>query len=129
MKYFDSNGKHNFIDQNNLFVGYESDQSCCEQADWFIDDAPRLDSIPDNCANYQVDELPGFVFDPGYFKTLDPPHLDSGGLAIFRLVNAEGEEQYLHLFNCQNGYYGHGFKFAVGDTSLLPKALLQEGTL
>lgn len=41
--------------------------------------------------------------------------LDAGGMVAFKLVNGAGDEKYLHLFNCHNGYYGHGFEFKVGD--------------
>ena len=127
MKYFEHNEKYNFVDGNNVFVGYDSYQSCCEQASWFMAETPVRDAEPDE--HYQPAELPGFMFDTDWFESHDPPALDAGGLAIFRLVNADGDEWFLHIYNCHNGYYGHGFEFAVGDVSLLPQGLLRSGSL
>jgi hypothetical protein len=36
MKKFEDNGKINFVDENNVFMGYDMERSCCEVADWFI---------------------------------------------------------------------------------------------
>ena len=36
MKVFDRDGKVNFVDENNVILGYDMNQNCCEDADWFI---------------------------------------------------------------------------------------------
>ena len=36
MKIFEDNIKVNFVDENNVFVGYDMRQSCCEQAGYFF---------------------------------------------------------------------------------------------
>lgn len=113
MKFFERDGKYNFVDLNNAFVGFDSTQDCCENADWFIADTPQED------ANFNGDcpqELPGYTFDPDYFHEVENPgHVSDGGMVIFRLTSTNGIiEKYLHLFNCHNGYYGHGFTFEVG---------------
>jgi hypothetical protein len=118
MKYFNRDGKHNFVDLNNVFVGYDSGQDCCENADWFIAEAVDVD--PDICASLnQPQELEGFIFDPTFFVEASPESLDAGGVVIFRLVNSEGRAKYLHLFNSHNGYYRHGFEMDICGASFL----------
>jgi hypothetical protein len=38
-------------------------------------------------------------------------------MVIFRITDGAAEK-FVHLFNCHNGYYGHGFGFKVGDTMI-----------
>lgn len=55
-------------------------------------------------------------FDPDYFVEAEAGrNLDGGGMVIFRLTHkTDDKHQYLHLFNCHNGYYGHGFTMTIG---------------
>jgi len=119
--------KHNFIDENNVFVGFDSEQSCCEIADWFISD--KIETImPDPLPKEDV--LDGWTFDQQFFEKRDflkysdmnANALDSGGMVIFRIVN-NGEEKFLHLFNCHNGYYGHGFSMEIGGLKVMEGSL------
>jgi len=114
MRIFEKDGKHNFVDENNVYVGYDSGQDCCEHADWFISDEAFL-STPEFLKNYgPVSELlkpsilNGWVFDIDFFNEMNIENPESCSMAIFRLVK-EKEQKFLHLFNCHNGYYGHGF--------------------
>lgn len=45
MKIFESKDecKINFVDENNVFLGYSMGQDCCEYAEWFISDDPQND--------------------------------------------------------------------------------------
>ena len=117
MKIFDQKqgwrSKVNFVDANNLFVGYDTDQCCREHADWFIADAPKS-TIEDQ--EKELEEMPGWIFDRDYFKEVfNDREFDGGSMVIFRITK-DGKEKFLHLFNCHNGYYGHGFTFGVGET-------------
>ena len=102
--------KVNFIDHNNVGVGYDMQQSCCEHADWFISKTEQEDI---NGGNFRDDlseeQLRYYTFDINYFVEVDAPGLDEGGMVRFKLNNLHGEVAYLHLFNSHNGYYGHGF--------------------
>ena len=124
MKIFESNknteweDKVNFVDENNVFVGYDLGQDCCENANWFIADAPK-NEILENDKSRDVSE---YQFDTSYFKRIDgsgyageTSYIDGGGMVIFRLKAKNKPDIYLHLFNCQNGYYGHGFEAKIGD--------------
>ena len=119
-KYEFNTEKINFVDVNNVFVGYSTDTDCCEYADWFISDKESNEIIE---RVEELDELPDYIFDVDYFEEVTgTSELDMGGMVRFRLVNGDSEK-FLHLFNCHNGYYGHGFSFGVNET------LLREGCL
>ena len=45
MKILEIGEKINFIDENNVFVGYDLGQNCCENASWFI-------SLDDYCEDH-----------------------------------------------------------------------------
>jgi hypothetical protein len=100
-------GKVNFVDSNNVFVGFDTDQSCCEHAGWFIDLEKKSEEQDHTC---DLDDLGNYVFDVDFFEKIDGgDHFDGGGMVIFRLVNGN-KEAFLHLYNVQNGYYSHGFE-------------------
>lgn len=120
MKCFEQNSKVNFIDEKNVCVGYDMDQCCCENADWFVAAMPTA-SI--GHADTDVTEWPGFIFDTEYDSPeLACDELDEGGMVVFRLTNG-ADELFLHLYNCQNGYYSHGFEFKDGEKTLKSGAL------
>ena len=122
MKIFDATEKKfwgekvNFLDRNNVLLGYNMDQDCCENADWY------LANEPDAKSGHQLREgLDDYVFDVEYFKDTsdtanqDDYGLDDGGAVEFKLT-ADGEpDLYLTIFNSHNGYYGHGFKWTKDD--------------
>ena len=116
--------KVNFVDENNVFVGYDMRQSCCEHADWFI--SIKYDTSTkknyDNIAKFikrisvklSAKQLEKFVFDKTFRDSFAFDY--GGGGEIFRIVNIKNnKEYYLTLYNCHNGYYSHGFEFGEGD--------------
>ena len=114
--------KVNFVDENNVFVGYDLGQHCCEDADWFIDY-----SISSNIENERESDTPlvnvarlvkDYVFDASFFKEItERDDLHDGAMAVFKLVSSSKEDLYLHLYNIHNGYYSHGFEVKVkGET-------------
>lgn len=129
MKIFEKDSKVNFVDTNNVLVGYDMNQCCCENADWFISD-----SVPMNQEEPSVNECGVFYASMKHIFELDDtvfdqhwkePNgagltgLDNGGSRTFRIVNERnGFECYLTLFNCHNGYYSHGFTVEVGGRTI-----------
>ena len=113
MKIFDSrNGwssKVNFVDENNLVVGYDMSQGCCEVANWYIADQV---TNRDPEKSYEEGAFEGFVFDPDFFEDVDGNY-DAGGCVAFKLVKENANPLYLHIYNSHNGYYGHGFSFQI----------------
>lgn len=117
MKIFDiDNGywetKVNFVDENNVVVGYDLTQNCCEWAGWFLSYGEET-SARNNDLDREIVET--YQFDPQYFFTVsNDTNLDYGGLVRFRLVSEGKSDIFLHLFNSHNGYYSHGFSIDVG---------------
>lgn len=110
-------GKVNFIDSENVILGYDLYQSCCEDAFWVISKSEDGSNplFRGDETETQLIELDGYVFDPDYFKgetQEDRDHEDN--FAIFKLVkfNKPQESLYIRLENHHNGYYSHGFKFS-----------------
>jgi len=112
MELFDREEKINFVDKNNVVLGYDTDQQCCENAGWFLADQPT-DHIIEEESVLDWDE---WNFDPEYFQETGIGS-DEGCMAIFRLVNGE-KQKFLHLFNCHNGYYSHNFVFTNNNEIL-----------
>ena len=116
MKIFDRDDKVNFVDKNNVLVGYDMGQSCCEHADWFISEKKENRIRDDNYNSIKrlIPNIEKFVFDTKFFEQVDSPDLDDGGMVRFRL-KYDRKELFLHLFNNHNGYYSHGFEFRIND--------------
>ncbi len=107
MKVFDRDYKVNFVDDNNVLVGFDYSKSCCESFGWALLNEPP--TIEPETGENGIDP-DGYQFDTGFFSS-ECPHgifLDEGGTAMFRLTK-DDSEIFLFLWNCHNGYYGHGF--------------------
>ncbi len=108
----------NFVDSNNVFVGYGMQQDCCEFAGWFISSQPEKtftqNMMEGKCPENKFD-VSEYVFDPNYHEVYKVSRVDSSYediyVAVFKLVHKNKPPLFLHLFNEHNGYYGHGFTF------------------
>lgn len=108
--------KVNFVDENNVLVGFDNHDDCCAQGGWFIADTKEAWLHKD--FKEEAMEFPGFVFDAAYFKELDVPKEEyEGGAVQFRLVK-DGEQKFLTLYNFHNGYYSRGFEMSHGKEAL-----------
>ena len=108
----------NFVDENDVFVGFVDESMCCEEHGYFIIDECRDDLSITEVRQLSCDErgvaveLDGYVFDTTFNKGTDL--LDGFcecEMPTFRLTNGEGKEKFLCLYNLHNGYYSHGFEF------------------
>lgn len=119
MKYFDKDGRYNFVDDNNRFIGFSNSQSCCESFGWMLSrEVPTNDQIENQEHNgIDADKM---QFDPEFFH--DSADGEYAGGVTFKLVDGE-DVAYLTLFNHHSGYYGHGFEFKDGDKAI------QDGSL
>lgn len=117
MKTFESDGRINFVDDNNVLVGFDNSACCCEDFGHFFSKAPPERDVP--CEKIEAD-TDGFNFDQEYFKATPPDtgSYDDGGMATFRLSNGHGDELFLTIFNHHNGYYLHGFSLEVGGETV-----------
>lgn len=124
VKFFEKNGKYNWVDKNNRFVGFENGQCCCEDAGWEITSFDPLNTpFVKATQGYNVvlnrdTDLTRVerAIDSLYFVDVDPKHhedsaiYDEGFAVIFTLKHSyTGTLYYLRLFNIHNGYYAHGF--------------------
>lgn len=108
MKIFDKNNKINFVDTNNVFVGYDLEQKCCE------------------CTFYKLsshDNLDDYVFDTEYFNLHEVDDNSNEYGCSFRLICPGKKDIYLSLYNVHNGYYAHGFKMQQKGNILFSGAL------
>jgi hypothetical protein len=127
MRYFCSSNsfwatKVNFVDDNNVLVGYDFAGNCCENFGWYIydkvghtngEDPVFSDSINEKALNESLKE---WTFDTAFFDRLtNDKSYDEENIAVFRLVNGDNE-LFLHLYNSHNGYYHHGFDFSKDGT-------------
>jgi len=104
MKMFDRDGKINFVDENNVYLGYDTREQCCEDFGWFVSD----DKVT-TCAGIEEgvqEDLDGWCFDREFFEhvTLDVDTDDDkyGEMVIFRIVNGDAQK-FIHLYNSHNG--------------------------
>ena len=108
------NASVNFVDENNVVVGYDLSQQCCEEADYyFAVGKPTLEhSIVPN-----KDVLLDYRFDTSFYETIDD------NAVSFKLKCPYLEDLYLVLYNNHNGYYSHGFDMKVGNMTIKEGAI------
>ena len=97
---FEEGSKINFVDSNNILVGFDYQTSCCEDYGYFF--ADTLDAEEGD----EVLEGEGWVFESSFMHTTAKDVETE--IAVFKLVNGD-QTKYLHLYNTHNGYYSHGF--------------------
>lgn len=144
MKIFTKDNTHwenkvNFVDENNVYFGYDMNGQCCEQYGWFVADKISIPNTweefdgkyrePYQDVNAINKELVDFVFDTSYFNEFHSQELNQKlgndlTMVILRIVNQDhSKEKFIHVYNCHNGYYSHGFEFKDNENSI------QEGSI
>ena len=116
MKIFEQGYKVNFVDKNNVFVGYDLETRCCEDAGYFISSEIESYHYDIDCSNKFV--INEYMFDQDFFQKVESEDLDAGGQVVFKIVCENKPDLYLSIFNAHNGWYSHGFKFGVEDKVL-----------
>ena len=112
----DSNRPHqkiNFVDSNDVIVGFNIETDCCEQSGFYI-----TPEISETIAFEKDEEIPncdGYIFDINFFKEINCGKCGDNfeNMVIFRLIKNNSHDLYLHLFNYHNGYYYHGFYLEI----------------
>lgn len=107
-------GKVNFVDDNNVFVGYDMGLCCCEEFGWYIEDQ-LTEYTHDRPVGHVDFDADGYVFDREYFVKCRMRLLFEGAMVVFKLICEGSPNKYLHIYNSQNGYYDHGFEFKADD--------------
>ena len=114
----------NFVDDNNVLVGYDWESQCCEGFDYLLSYTPGpRDEDTD------IDHE-GYNFDVAYDEdsddkapTEDKDEYDYGNDVTFRLSKEDKPYIYLVLTNSHNGYYSHGFDMKKDDKIIQSGAL------
>ena len=89
----------NFVDENNVLVGFETSQHCCESIAWYF--------LDHDGEHIEPPELEGVLFDPS--RDAREEHDGDTHRVRFPLVDTRGKRQLtLVLENIHNGYYAHG---------------------
>lgn len=103
-------GRFNYVDKNNVLVGFDMNPDCCENFGSKItdtlDDIKNAPEIPDS-------GMEPYVFDTRFRQDNLYPDTDSGGSVTFKLTARGRKPRYLTFWNHHNGYYSHGFHFMV----------------
>jgi len=95
----------NLIDGNNVFVGYDYDQDCCENFGYYFQEADgtKLDQDPNL-------ENAFFTLKHKDVSISDEQWDEWYGIA-FEIKLQTGEMIWFTIYNEHNGYYSHGFDF------------------
>lgn len=128
MKYFYSNTKvdgwnyqkYNWVDDNNVLVGYSDEQCCCENVGYWYKLNPILDNeiIYDTITDdIEESELETYNFDPTY-NVESFTDITETYVCNFKLVSEGKPDVYLVLYNYHNGYYAHGFDMCKGEIKI-----------
>ncbi|UZN24417.1 hypothetical protein [Klebsiella phage pKP-BM327-1.1] len=107
--------KYNWIDSNDIYVGYDTSTSCCEDAGWYIRDQPTPlkgfgDDLDPALNNHDLTDYKFDVMGESIgidYQVEAESEVNEGGIVVFRLLHPSKPPLYLHLYNCHNGYYGH----------------------
>ena len=105
------NGKHNWIDQNNVVFGYDDYTHCCETWGWGVYDPKTGEKVADepNGLPYHFDFEAGARENEGRIYTGEDPT----DTVQVTLVHDDDPEKTLifECFNYHNGWYYHDFSF------------------
>jgi len=115
-------GKVNFVDKDNVFVGFDMGHSCCEYFYWHISEnkVEKMTEKPkegeEEEENKETPNVEDYDFDTAFFQLIkDSPYGETESIVIFRLVKENYPDLYLHLCNSHDGYYYHGFEMKIND--------------
>jgi hypothetical protein len=106
MRVFTSDRAVNFVDDNDVFVGYELEQDCCEVFGWDINPALNADEL----LNYIFDTTKSPVIKEPADGSYEEIHSVEFTLIEHRLAEERPKKTItLTLSNEHNGYYSHGW--------------------
>lgn len=110
----DWSNKWNFIDANNVLVGFDSEHACCEYFGYRFGSVPFGDDASDDAAS-----LEPYVF----VRDQEPQSRRVGPVSCgddemsFRMVADGKPDLWLTIYNYHEGYYMHGWTFGPKDAA------------
>jgi len=115
MKVFERDSKINFVDDNNVLVGFDYEHNCCEQFGYLFSKTidTNIDAVNMDAANIDAKSVEfdhdGWNFDKTFAEVVSfGSEWNEGAAVAFRLTK-DKDEIFLILYNIHNGYYSHGF--------------------
>ncbi|MGL6228615.1 MAG: hypothetical protein ACRC3J_05305 [Culicoidibacterales bacterium] len=117
MHIFNRKGKINFIDDNNVFVGWDESNQCCEYARWlFVTEIPKANEMLDAYDTHKtIKDFHELVFKHTTPIKVDCSHHEDSAIALPLCMPGVNQpiKAYLILANKHSGYYSHGFTVGV----------------
>ena len=119
----ESSTRTNFIDENDVFVGFDTYQNCCEHAGWFISDEHEayVDGYsttkvrPNTVEGIRDFDVTGYALDTSGPEDIEGNDIYEGTQLEFRLTKEGSKDLFLNIFNAQNGYYSHEVFIKAGE--------------
>lgn len=112
--------KWNWVDENNVVLGFDASQCCCEDFGSYYHTDPKEPKETE--IELSEEDLKDYRFDPEFHEDDNLGDTDGGGSFTVKLVDSTGTsnrpEVYLTIYNWHNGYYSHGFSFDNGETTI-----------
>lgn len=110
MKVFEKDGKINFVDQNNCFVGFSMEKDCCESFGWYV--SSKSGDIDTGKKDRPEFDFEGWQFKRDRMPVKYPSDIDEGGIIQWELCSTRSASAraFLYIYNHHNGYYCHGFE-------------------
>lgn len=112
----------NFIDENDIFLGFSLEGQCCEQYGWYISNKSRPfadDDYEKHLADclYVKDKtcLEGYTFKPKSFKL-------ANSSAYAKIRHPTKPDLLVVVFNEHNGYYSHSYLFGEAESNTFVQA-------
>jgi len=118
MRIFKHKESVNFIDENDVFLGYSLDNSCCSHSAFELTwDKAGKKKI--NFSNFdEINEIiKGYEFDTKYMDKHFDEKDNSYGFAVFRMTRKGASNIYVVLKNHHNGNYWNGFELSKIEIS------------
>ena len=119
MKFFVRDGKYNWVDDNNVLLGFDASRCCCEDfGRCYHTDQKRPQGSQIELDDYQLDE---YEFDPNFYEYGNHEEDDEKGSSFtvrMRKISNPNSVLYLTIYNDHNGYYSHGFTFDRGEITI-----------
>ena len=90
--------KVNFVDENNVMLGYDDEGQCSEDFGWAI-----LDTVSDSAETIQenergIIEMEGWTFDTSFFEKLPAEDNQDMSIAVFKITKGSSEK-FVHIYN------------------------------
>ena len=105
----------NFIDKNNVVVGYDYESSCCESFSFTVTNKEYLSGEISDDIIVNIDDVnnENLYFDTSYNVNVEDEDREVYR-TVFKILGCD-TDLFLILENCHNGYYSHGFEMKDSD--------------